>query len=75
MIARLARRALAGFISWRNRKRLARAVPDLVARRDEIEALRRRHRPTRRLLRAQRDAMTARLASELSTTLPDRRFS
>jgi hypothetical protein len=85
VIRRLARQALAGFIAWRDRRRiakasaalarrLAQAAPDLVARRAEIERLRQHHRPIRRLLKAQREAMTARLAAELATTLPDRGF-
>jgi hypothetical protein len=85
MIARLARSALASFTAWRTRRRLAReaaalarraavVTPEIVARRAEIERRRQSHRPVRRLLAAQRQAMTARLASELSVNLPDRRF-
>jgi hypothetical protein len=86
MIARLARQALAAFTSWRARRRTARdavalarraavVTPEIVARRAEIERLRRTHRPVQHLIDAQREAMTARLVSELSDTLPDRRFS
>jgi hypothetical protein len=86
VIARLARQALAAFTSWRARRRSAReagalarraavVVPDIVARRAEIKRRRQTHRPVQHLLDAQREAMTARLQSELSSTLPNRRFS
>lgn len=85
MIAHLARRALASFTAWRSRRRMAKearalarrtavVMPDQVARRAEIERRRRTHRPIQHLLDEQRQAMTARLQSELSATLPDRRF-
>lgn len=85
MIARLARTALGSFTAWRTRRRLAReavalarraavVTPEIVARRAEIERRRQTHRPVRHLIEAQREAMTARLARELSATLPDRRF-
>ena len=74
MIRRLARQAISSFTAWRHRRRLARAAPELVSLAQQIEAERRKHRPVRRLIRAQREAMTARLARELSATLPDRRF-
>jgi hypothetical protein len=85
MIANLARRALASFTAWRSRRRMAKqaralakraaaVTPEIVARRAEIERRRQHHRPTRHLLNEQREAMKARLQSELSATLPDRRF-
>lgn len=86
MIARLVRRAWADWAAWRARlrmakqarvlaKRAAAITPEIVARRAEIERRRQLHRPTRHLLNEQREAMKARLQSELSATLPDRRFS
>lgn len=85
MIARLARQALAAFFALRARRRMDRkaaaltrraavVTPEIVARRAEIERRWKHHRPVRDLLKAQRDDMTARLASEMSATLPDRRF-
>lgn len=82
----LARSAVASFSAWRARRRMLRQIaalarraaittPEIVARREEIERRWKHHRPVRDLLKAQRDDMTARLASEISATLPDRRFS
>jgi hypothetical protein len=75
MIARLARQALAAFTSWRRRKKLVRAIPDLVEIDRQIQALREKHRPIRRHLRAKRDLVLARMAEEQGKNLPERLFS
>lgn len=70
MIRRLARQALAGFAAWRHRRRVARAAPEIAFLAAELEKLRRSHRPTRRLMRAQRDALHSRMARELGVSAP-----
>lgn len=75
MIAQLARRALAGFIAWRHRRRVAKTIPVLVDLKRLESERRKKHQPVRDIHKTRRAIVHARLASELSATLPDRRFS
>lgn len=64
MIARLARKALDAFTSWRLARRVARVAPNTAALRQQIAERSRKHRnaaPLRRQLRAE---VAARLARE-----------
>jgi hypothetical protein len=65
MLRRLARKAFTSFIAWRARRRVIRTAPELAEIEREIRACRRKHQPTRRLMRAQREIVHAQLKREV----------
>lgn len=71
MIPAPIRRALAAWQSWRRRRRLARAYPELDALRQRRAVLSRQHRSTRHADAAIRRAMTMHLAHECGAMEPD----
>ncbi len=61
---RLIPRVIWGWQDWRYQNKLARFIPDHQKRKAELSEAIRQHRPTRNIVKAQRDEMTSRLASE-----------
>jgi HAMP domain-containing protein len=58
------RRIVSRICLWWASRRVEKQLPEIAEIAREIEANRRRHRPVRRLMRAQRDLIHARLAAE-----------
>lgn len=71
------RRLASRVVSWWLARRVDRALPELAEIRREIEQRRRKHQPTRRLMRIQRELLKARLAVEqgVSVTAAARKAS
>ena len=58
------RRIVSRIVCWWASRRVEKQLPEIAEIAREIEARRRNHRPVRRLMRAQRDLIHARLAAE-----------
>jgi HAMP domain-containing protein len=58
------RRIVSRIVVWWASRRVEKQLPEIAEIAREIEARRRSHRPVRRLMRAQRDLIHARLAAE-----------
>ena len=58
------RRIVSRICCWWASRRVEKQLPEIAELSREIEARRRNHRPVRRLMRAQRDLIHARLAAE-----------
>ena len=74
MIMRIARRALSGFVAWRHRRRVKRALPQIQELERLLNEHRSKHRPVRPLLRAQREIIRNQLAREQGKRLSERTY-
>ncbi|NNH67781.1 hypothetical protein [Rhizobium laguerreae] len=63
--SKLITKCLRAWAAWNDRKRMTRAMPDIIERKKLIEKNRRRHRRNRALLDEQRNEMTAILKGKM----------
>ena len=69
------RRIVSRICVWWASRRVQKQLPEIAELSREIEARRRHHRPVRRLMRAQRDLIHARLAAEFGKAPPVKRIA